>query len=66
MAFVVASEFTSSIAAGFQYKFKEKWAVDLRYKALWVDFEDGTPNTPGSFAYDTVTHGPLIGIIYRF
>jgi hypothetical protein len=31
-----------------------------------VDFEDGTPGTPGSFSYDTVTHGPLLGIMYRF
>ena len=38
----------------------------MQYKALWVDYENGTPGSPDFFQYDTVTHGPLLGIIYKF
>lgn len=64
--FGVESDFTAVVSAGARYKMSDKWVLDLRYKALWVDYESGTPGTPGYFAYDTVTHGPLIGFIYNF
>lgn len=45
----------------------ENWILDLKYKAVWVDYENDKPKgQPGYFAYDTVTHGPLIGFIYIF
>lgn len=64
--FGASSDSTWKISGGAQYKINENWTLDMQYSALWVDFEDGTPGTPGSFGYDTVTHGPLLGIIYNF
>ena len=60
------SDNTYSLAAGFHYDFGNQWSLDLRYKALWVDYETGRLSEPGYFAYDTVTHGPVIGAIYTF
>lgn len=64
--FGIESDFTTSVSASATYSFKSSLALELSYKALWVDFEDGTPQTPGYFAYDTVTHGPLVGLIINF
>jgi hypothetical protein len=45
----------------------ESILLDLKYRALWVDYEnDGTKGQPGYFEYDTVTHGSLIGFIFKF
>ena len=41
-------------------------ALDLRYKPLWVDYKTGDPGQPGSFGYNTTTHGPLVGIVINF
>ena len=38
----------------------------MQYKATWVDYENGTPGQAGYFAYDTVTYGPLMGVIFNF
>ena len=64
--FGVASDFTSTLSAGFHYKMTESTDLDLQYKATWVDFETGAPGQSGYFRYDTVTHGPLIGVIFKF
>ena len=64
--FGVESEFTSQLAAGATYEFTDRYVLDLQYKALWVDYEDGRTGQPGSFNYDTLTHGPLAGLIIRF
>jgi len=36
------------------------------YKGLWVDYEDGSQGERGYFSYDTLTHGPVVGFIYKF
>ena len=64
--FGVESDFTSAVSAGFKYKMTESIDLDLQYKAIWVDFETGRAGQPGYFQYDTVTHGPLIGVIFNF
>ena len=60
------SDFTSALAAGVNYQFNKTIALDLQYKALWVDYEEGTSGQPGFFQYDTVTHGPIIGLVFSF
>ncbi len=40
--------------------------LDLQYKALAVDYETGTPGQKGYFMYDTITHGPIIGLVFKF
>jgi hypothetical protein len=64
--FGVGSDFTAVAAGGVLYSFTEALSLDVQYKALWVDYEDGTKGAPGYFAYDTVTHGPLIGLKIDF
>ena len=60
------SDFTGTLRAGLDYSFNETWELELGYKGLWVDYEEGRMGTPGSFAYDTVTHGPLVGLKIHF
>jgi len=64
--FGLESKFTASGSLGFQYQLSESFIVDVRYKATWVDYENGSLGAPGSFGYKTITHGPLLGIIYEF
>ena len=64
--FGVESDFTSAVSAGFHYEMTESIDLDLQYKATWVDFQTGRAGQPGYFQYDTVTHGPLIGVILNF
>ena len=64
--FGVESDFTSSLAVGAVYSFSNRYALDLQYKALWVDYEDGNVGRPNFFAYDTVTHGPIVGFQFNF
>lgn len=64
--FGVESDFTSALGASVFWNFKPSFVLELAYRATWVDFEDGTRQTPDYFAYDTVTHGPLLGLVFRF
>ena len=64
--FSVASEFSAAIGVSAFYRFQSKLALELAYRATWVDYDDGTRQMPGYFAYDTVTHGPLIGLVVNF
>ncbi|MGI9220742.1 MAG: hypothetical protein ACR2QS_06875 [Woeseiaceae bacterium] len=64
--FGVEADFTSSLAIGAVYSFSDRYALDLQYKALWVDYEGGTTGQPGFFSYDTVTHGPIVGFQFNF
>ena len=60
------SDFTATAAAGFRYNINEYLDLDIQYKALWVDYETGTPNRVGHFKYDTTTYGPIVGINFKF
>jgi hypothetical protein len=63
--FGLEADFTSSLAGGLRYKLTEALELDMQYKATWVDYESGSKGEPGYFAYDTVTHGPVLGLIYK-
>ncbi|MBN7796879.1 hypothetical protein [Parahaliea mediterranea] len=60
------SEYTGDLKSGFVYSFTDRWRLELGYNFLWVDYEEGKVGTPGSFKYDTVTHGPLVGLQIHF
>jgi outer membrane receptor protein involved in Fe transport len=60
------ADFTAFLFADIKYAMTEHWLLDIGYTATWVDYQTGTRRQPGYFAYDTVTHGPLAGIIYKF
>lgn len=64
--FGLGSDFTSSVQSGVMYKISDLMTVDLKYKATWVDFEEGNTGQQGYFAYDTVTHGTVIGLAFNF
>lgn len=63
--FGIGSDFTWLFQGGVGYDFNETWSAHLQYKALSVDY-DNEKSGIGRFAYDTITHGPLLGIAARF
>jgi len=60
------ADFTATAAAGVRYSINEWLDFDFQYKALWVDYTTGTPNTLDYFKYDTLTQGPIIGLNFKF
>lgn len=64
--FGVSADVTYSMQTGLMYRMTESLTLDMRYKATWVDYEDGKSGQQGYFKYDTVTHGPLLGLVYDF
>ncbi len=64
--FNVSSDSSYSASAGLIWDIADSTAISLLYKALWVDYERGEPGTAQRFVYDTVTHGPILGVIFKF
>lgn len=64
--FGLESDFTAKTVAGVMYNITDSIILDVQYIALWVDYETGTRNTTSFFSYDTVTHGPALGMIFKF
>ena len=60
------SDFTTLGHVGFRWRFGKTTELDMSYKALAVDYEAGIPGQPGYFKYDTITHGPVIGLVFNF
>lgn len=58
--FGASSDFMWSAFLGLGYHFNESASVALGYRGLGVDYE------AGAIAFDTVTHGPVIGLEIRF
>jgi hypothetical protein len=64
--FGAASDFTWCAQAGILWDASATTSVALLYKALGVDYQTGTRGTPSFFEYDTITQGPLLGLVFRF
>ncbi|WP_309496814.1 hypothetical protein [Sulfurovum sp.] len=64
--FGVSSELTASGAVALRYVINDLVDLDLQYKALWADYESGTRGTQDYFSYDVTTHGPVVGVIFKF
>jgi len=64
--FGIGSDFTCAGGAGFLYIINDFMELDLRYKALWVDYERGHSGKGYHFLYRTVTHGPIVGLNFKF
>jgi hypothetical protein len=64
--FGIESDFTAAIEIGALYAINENWQVDMRFKSLWVDYEEGNVGDYDRFKYDTVSYGPIVGITYKF
>jgi hypothetical protein len=64
--FGAASDFTWCAQAGILWDASATTSVALLYKALGVDYQTGIRGTPSFFEYDTITQGPLLGLVFRF
>ena len=65
--FGLEADFTSSIEAGLTYKISNLMTLDMKYKGTWVDYENtGNADKRDDFRYDTLTHGPIIGLAFNF
>ncbi|MCP3888016.1 MAG: hypothetical protein GY702_03965 [Desulfobulbaceae bacterium] len=64
--FGVSSDFTWNIQGGCSWDATDYLTVVAQYRALSVDYSTGTTGTTNRFTYDTITHGPLIGLAFRF
>ena len=64
--FGLGSDFTSSVQSGVMYNISDLMTLDLKYKATWVDYEEGSAGQQGYFRYDTITHGTVIGLAFNF
>lgn len=60
------ADFTSTTQIGAIYSFNKHMKLDIQYRATWVDYQSGERGEQEYFAYDTVTHGPIVGFIYQF
>ncbi|MET1411811.1 hypothetical protein ABVF61_06060 [Roseibium sp. HPY-6] len=63
--FGFASDFTWGAQGGVGYHFNDSVALQLHYKATAVDF-DNDKSGIRNFQYDTITHGPLVGLVFNF
>ncbi len=65
--FGISADFTSTVEAGVTYKISKLMTLDMKYKASWVDYENNDPEgSVGYFQYDTITHGPILGLSFNF
>ena len=63
--FGVASDFTWNMQGGISYDATDYLTLVLQYRALSVDYTTGDVGSSNRFSYDTITHGPLIGLAFR-
>jgi len=64
--FWLTSDLSGTLSFRFLWTLSRVVQLDFGYKALWVDYDTGTKGEANYFLYDTVTHGPLVGVIFRF
>ena len=62
--FGAGSDFTWNVQSGAVWAFAESMSLVVQYRALSVDYCEGTKGTSGRFCYDTITHGPAIGVAF--
>jgi len=65
--FGMSADFTSTIEAGATYRISKLMTLDMKYKASWVDYDnEDNIGDVGHYQYDTVTHGPILGLNLSF
>lgn len=64
--FGVGSDFTWGANAAVFFRMSERMFLDLAYRALYVDYANDKASNEGAFAYDTTTHGPILGFAVRW
>lgn len=61
----MGTNFTWNAQGGALWEASDNFNLILQYRALGVDRETGTEGTSDRFAYDTITHGPIIGFAFK-
>ena len=64
--FGVGSDFSWNAQAGVGYEVSTLFTLVAQYRALGVDFNNDKAGTADYLLYDTITHGPLVGFVFRF
>jgi len=64
--FGVGSDFTWSASASGLYKMSDRFDLEIGYRAVDVDYDNGKAANSGRFTYNTTTQGPLLGLIIKF
>lgn len=64
--FGVGSDFSWNVQGGVGYEVSDLFSLVAQYRALDVDFANDEVGTLDFLSYDTNTHGPLIGFVFRF
>jgi hypothetical protein len=64
--FGIASDFTWNLQGGLMWDATDYLSLVLQYRAVSVDYSTGTVGTLERFTYDTITHGPLLGLAFNF
>lgn len=59
-----SSDFSWNLEATLGYEIKNRVIPFIGYKALYVDYDDGSGSD--RFAYDTWMYGPLVGLVFKF
>jgi len=62
----IGSDFTWSASASALYSMSDRFVLEVGYRTLDVDYDNGKASDQGFFAYDTTTHGPLLGLLIKF
>jgi len=62
--FGVGSDLTWSLVGTFQYYLSRAVSLDVGYRALDIDYDQGSGAT--LFKFDVLMHGPLLGAAFRF
>lgn len=63
----MSSDFTSTLEAGVSYQLSKLMTLNVKYKGTWVDYDnEKNEGGIGHYQYDTVTHGPVIGLNFAF
>lgn len=58
--FSVSSDLTWQAMAGFGYRFNDRCSALLTYRAISTDYSSG------AFVFDVISHGPLLGVEFKF
>jgi len=64
--FGVGSDFSWGASATAFYSMSDRFVLEFGYKAVDVDYANDKAANDGAFAYDTTTHGPLLGLVINF
>jgi len=64
--FGLGSDFSWNVQGGVGYDVSDTFSLVAQYRALSVDFENDDAGSADFLSYDTVTHGPLLGFVFRF